>query len=164
MASSSSPSDFPAGITTALDQYYYLRFRAMTKLYEDDEEKAFDVARELLRDPGIPLLYIARCHMILSCDDSDAFFLQHAHEGVRVMNEDCRAVVKEEDFPQDQYEEALRVLDEAKAAAVEQARLKDEELASTVEDDGVDAEVSVGRNVEGGVAEEEDGGIRGEQV
>ncbi|OQO13225.1 hypothetical protein B0A48_01453 [Cryoendolithus antarcticus] len=164
MASSSEPSDFPAGITSALDQYYYLRFRAMMKLNDEDEEKAFDVARELHRDPELPLLYIARCHMILSCDEADAFFLQHAQEAVRVVNEDCRAVVKENDFPQDQYEEALRLLDEAKAEAVEKARLRDEELASIAEDEAVDGKGSGEVDVAGVVAGVADEGSRSKEV
>jgi len=54
-----------------------------------------------LQDAELPRLLSARCHMVLSTDDENVYFLQHAEEAVRILNVDCREGLEDPaNFPQ----------------------------------------------------------------
>ncbi|OQO15176.1 hypothetical protein B0A48_00559 [Cryoendolithus antarcticus] len=103
----------PARLTDNPDKYYFLRYKAMMQLYRDENEKVFEVAGELVLDPLLPPIYAARCYMIVSRDNDDSMFLQHAYEAVRILDEDCRELVEDVSFPHKMYEQALNLRKEA---------------------------------------------------
>ncbi|KAK6434510.1 hypothetical protein LTR95_009306 [Oleoguttula sp. CCFEE 5521] len=144
MASDRTNDDWtiPARLTDDLDKYYFSRYKALMKLYREEDEKAFDVAAELVLDPALPPIYAARCYMILSQDNDDPMFLQHAYEAVRILDEDCRALVQDNEFPHKMYEQALNLRKEAhketdrRAATAKLALEQEEAEAEAEQDDG----------------------------
>lgn len=90
---------------------------------------------DLIQDPRLPLLYWARCHTLLSTDNENPFSREHAKKAVRILDEDCRAEVPPEDFPEHQLEEVGRLLRKAQ----DEIDRQEQEQKDHVDDEG-DAE------------------------
>ncbi|KAK0900808.1 hypothetical protein LTR91_011886 [Friedmanniomyces endolithicus] len=102
------------------EAYNAMHTITMRHYREDRLDEAFELAGKLLLDAELPRLLSARCHMVLSTDDENVYFLQHAEEAVRILNVDCREGLEDPaNFPQKQYDEALRLLKEAKDSKTE---------------------------------------------
>ncbi|KAK3671412.1 hypothetical protein LTR78_008690 [Recurvomyces mirabilis] len=109
---------------------YVAMYQLMNKHYQEDrEDQAFKLAHRLLADLELPDFARASCHMILSTDDDEPFYLAHAKEADRIYEEHCRSHFSEEDFPTVQYKEAKRLLAEAENSHKEDITKKDAETA-----------------------------------
>lgn len=132
------------------------------KFYDDDghaqADKAFEIAEELLLDSELPLVIRARCHMVLSTNDNHPLYLQHAHEAVRVLDEDLREDICERAFPDKQLIDARRLLEEAQKEAAkratERAANPEEESSDEVIEDEV-AEKKRGAEQDGAEEDED---------
>ncbi|KAK1059104.1 hypothetical protein LTR74_012896 [Friedmanniomyces endolithicus] len=102
------------------EAYDFMHTIMMRRYREDRLDEAFELAGTLLLDAELPRVISARCDVVLSTDDENVYYLQHAEEAVRILNVDCREGLDDSaNFPQRQYDEALRLLEEAKASKAE---------------------------------------------
>jgi hypothetical protein len=123
----------PEGIGNDASLYYGLYRVAKAKYDSDrpgDMEKAFELCEKLRLYPNLPLMVLARVHMVLSTKNNEdgtqsAYSLEHANTAIRILDEEVRSLVRSnEHFPQETYDEAVRIRDlllqetaELKAAA-----------------------------------------------
>ncbi|KAK0939587.1 hypothetical protein LTR29_008836 [Friedmanniomyces endolithicus] len=135
------------------EAYAFMHIIMMRHYREDRLDEAFELAGKLLLDAELPRLISARCHMVLSTDDENVYYLQHAEEAVRILNVDCREGLEDPaNFPQKQYDEALRLLKEAKDSKAEDDAAKAAGTYGTSNrgEEGVEGEAKEEAKEEGG--------------
>ncbi|KAK4506902.1 hypothetical protein PRZ48_000635 [Zasmidium cellare] len=92
--------------------YIALHDAMMNHYFDKNYKECVRLAEQLLTKPAAPDLIHARCHMMLSLR-KDAAAVGHAEEAVALI-EGMRVLVSKEEFPQEQLDEARRLLQAAK--------------------------------------------------
>ncbi|KAF4548103.1 Hypothetical protein D9617_32g092230 [Elsinoe fawcettii] len=110
---------------------------AMMHLFQQgNHRECLRLAAQLLTFAALPHLIRARCHMMLSLRMNSAQSVTHAEQAVEIIDNQVRAAVSPEEFPQDQLDIARSMLREARERAEARTQVTDESKDKTDDQSG----------------------------